>query len=421
MNDVASPALDEVSEGCGPLLSAAREAGRPLRQEVFEFVRAHGQTARADVTNALKISAGSTTTLTADLIASGYLHEVEGRVKDAGRGRPRIALKVTAEAAYVVGVKLAFKQHTAVLTDFAGNLIGSATLPASDQRRPVSQLVDETQAVISKLLTVQQKSLEEIETIGVGLPGIVDYSTKHCLWSSLLLTQDEDLTGLLSERLKTPVVLDNDANMLTLSELWFGAGRAISDFAVVTIESGVGMGLVVGNKLYRGAHGKGLELGHTKVEMDGALCQCGRRGCLEAYLADFALIREAITALDHRFDTSESPERVLEVLFKEAKAGSSAALGIFRRAGRYLALGLSNVVQLFDPALICLSGGQMRYECLYADNVLEEMQRLALDDGRQPCLVTFNMWDDLVWARGASAQALAVATDNLIGGEARAH
>ena len=225
---------------------------------------------------------------------------------------------------------------------------------------------------------------------------------------------------MLSLRLQTPVVLDNDANMLTLAELWFGAGRELADFAVVTIESGVGMGLVLGNKLYRGAHGKGLELGHTKVEMDGALCQCGRRGCLEAYLADFALIREATTALDHRFDTSESPEHVLETLFAEAKAGNHAALGIFRRAGRYLALGLSNVIQLFDPALICLSGGQMRYECLYADDVLQEMHRLALDDGRKPCKATFNMWDDLVWARGASAQALASTTDMLIGGEARA-
>ena len=420
MGDVAPPALETLSEGCGPLLSSAREAGRTLRQEVFEYVRAHGQAARADVTDALKISAGSTTTITADLIASGFLHEVEGRTRESGRGRPRIALKVTADAAYVIGIKLAFKRHTAVLTDFAGNLIGSQTLTATDMRRPVAQLVDETAMLVSQLLEAHGKKISDIATIGVGLPGIVDHKTKQCLWSSLLLTQDEHLAGMLSLRLQTPVVLDNDANMLTLAELWFGAGRELADFAVVTIESGVGMGLVLGNKLYRGAHGKGLELGHTKVEMDGALCQCGRRGCLEAYLADFALIREATTALDHRFDTSESPEHILETLFAEAKAGNPAALGIFRRAGRYLALGLSNVIQLFDPALICLSGGQMRYECLYADDVLQEMHRLALDDGRKPCKVTFNMWDDLVWARGASAQALASTTDMLIGGEARA-
>lgn len=418
MEENAPLALGDPTDGCGPLLKSAHDAGRTLRQEIFEYVRGRGQAARKDVTDYLKISAGSTTTITADLIASGFLHEVEGKTRESARGRPRIALKVTAEAAYVIGIKLAFKVHTAVLTDFSGKLIGSQTLPARDTRRSVAQLVDETATLVEQLLQANSKSIGDIDTIGVGLPGIVDYKTKRCLWSSLLLTQDEDLAGMLSARLQTPVVLDNDANMLALAVLWFGAGRQLDDFAVVTIEGGVGMGLVLGNKLYRGAHGKGLELGHTKVEMDGALCQCGRRGCLEAYLADFALVRETATALAHRFDLSESPEHILETLFAEATADSPAALEIFHRTGRYLALGLSNVVQLFDPELICLSLGKMRYECLYADDVLKEMYRLSLDDGRKPCKVTFNMWDDLFGARGASAQALAATTDSLIGGEA---
>ncbi len=418
MGKTAPQALETLTEGCGPLLNATRDAGRTLRQEVFEYVRGRGQAARADVTDDLKISAGSTTTITADLIASGFLHEIEGKTRESARGRPRIALQVTAEAAYVVGIKLAFNVHTAVLMDFAGNLIGTYTLAVNDLRRTVSQLVDETATLIESLLQANDKKIGDIATIGVGLPGIVDHKTKQCLWSSLLLTQDEDLAGMLSARLQTPVVLDNDANMLALAVLWFGAGRQLADFAVITIEGGVGMGLVLGNKLYRGAHGKGLELGHTKIQMDGALCQCGRRGCLEAYLADFALIREARTALGQRFEVSEFPERVLETLFAEATAGSPEALEIFHRTGRYLALGLSNVVQLFDPELICLSVGQMRYECLYADDVLQEMHRLSLDDGRKPCRVTFNMWDDIVWAQGASAQALASTTDFLIGGEA---
>src|SRR5690606_34728188 len=137
----------------------------------------------------------------------------------------------------------------------------------------------------------------------------------------------------IAGRLSLPVHVDNDANVLTLAELWFGAGRGMADFAVVTIEQGVGMGLVLDNRLFRGARGLGMELGHTKARLDGPLCRCGQRACLEAYTADYALAREAATVLDHGPRDRVSPQAILESLFDEARAGNAAALSIFRRAG----------------------------------------------------------------------------------------
>ena len=178
------------------------------------------------------------------------------------------------------------------------------------------------------------------------------------------------------------------------------------------------MGMVLNNRLFRGTRGLGLELGHTKVHLDGALCRCGQRGCLEAYLADYALAREASTALGRSVRNLQSPQAMLETLFGEAKAGNQAARTIFRRAGRYLSVGLSNVIQLFDPELIILSGERMRYDYLYADEVLAEMRGLTLSDGRPPCRVEIHAWGDLVWARGASALALSSVTDSVLGGAA---
>jgi predicted NBD/HSP70 family sugar kinase len=410
---------NNVAEGCGPLLRSARTAGRSLRQETFEFVRARGQAARTDVTQALNISAGSATTLTADLIASGFLREVEHPTREGSRGRPRVALQVVPEAGFVIGIKLAFKRHIAVLLDFAGNLIADADLSSSDVGRPVEQLIDEIDHLIRKLLKVGGKTQSDVRAIGIGLPGIIDHNSGVVVWSSMLQTRDEDLRAAFAQRFDIPMVLDNDANMLTLAELWFGQGRAMADFAVVTIESGVGMGLVLNNELYRGGHGMGLELGHTKVQLDGALCRCGQRGCLEAYLADYALSREAATALDHDPTMANNSQATLETLYQQAKSGHKAAETIFRRAGRYLSLGLSNVVQLFDPALIILSGERMQYDYLYAQTVLDEMQKMTLNEGRKPCEVAIHAWGDLVWARGAAALALSNVTDTLIGGEAR--
>jgi predicted NBD/HSP70 family sugar kinase len=223
------------------------------------------------------------------------------------------------------------------------------------------------------------------------------------------------LAAAASARLGLTVHVDNDANLVTLAELWFGTGRRLSDFAVVTIEHGVGMGLVVNHRIYRGAQGLGMELGHTKVQLDGALCRCGQRGCLEAYVADYALAREATTALN---GTREGlPVNVLlESLYDHAKAGNAAARSIFRRAGRYLAVGLSNVVNLFDPALIILSGERMRFDYLYAADTLAEMENLAINTGRPRPPIEIHAWGDLLWAHGAAALALSEVTERLLAG-----
>ena len=385
---------------------------------MFEYVRANGQAARADITRALDISAGSATTLTADLIAAGFLQEVVGTPREQGRGRPPVALAVVPEAAHVIGIKLSYKSHTAVLTNFAGEMIADLSMQASDKRLSLPQLMEEITRLIDRLLGQNQMDRSDVHAVGIGMPGIIDPITGLVHWSSLLQNRDENLRALFATQFEMPVYLDNDANMLTLAELWFGAGRSMSDFAVVTIENGVGMGLVLDNCLYRGAHGVGLELGHTKVQLDGALCRCGQRGCLEAYLADYALTREAATALEFAFDESHSRQDVLEVLLAEAEAGQPAARSIFRRAGRYLSLGLSNVVQLFDPELIILSGERMQHSNLFVSQIMEEMQEMTLSEGRKPCDAAIHPCSDLVWARGATALALSALTDTLLGAEA---
>ncbi len=166
---------------------------------------------------------------------------------------------------------------------------------------------------------------------------------------SVLTERALPLAALAQARLGLPVQVDNDANLCALAELWFGVGRGRSDFAVVTIEHGLGMGLVLNHRIHRGALGLGMELGHTKVQLDGALCRCGQRGCLEAYTADYALAREATTALNWTYKDGQSMRVLLESLYDHAKAGNQAARSIFRRAGRYLAVGMANVVNLFDP------------------------------------------------------------------------
>jgi predicted NBD/HSP70 family sugar kinase len=405
----------EMRKGVGPLIPPFSVAQRPLRQQVFECVRAAGLIPRVQVAKDLGVSPASVTTITSELIDAGLIEEVAvPRDGDAGRGRPAVALGVRAGACRVAGLKLSDREHTAVVVDFAGNLLADDVI----KRRPGPMSMDELLEVVDSLLArVCAKAglaASDLSAVGIGVPGFVDVSEGMVLWSSVLLERSVPLAAMVSARLGLPVSIDNDANLVALAELWFGAGRDLPDFAVVTIEHGVGMGFVMNHRIYRGAQRLGMELGHTKVQLDGALCRCGQRGCLEAYVADYALAREATTALNWGHKEGQSIAVLLESLYDHAKAGNATARSIFRRAGRYLAVGLSNVINLFDPALIILSGDRMRYDYLYAAETLAEMDSLAINTGRPRPPIEIHAWGDLLWAHGAAALALSAVSDGLL-------
>lgn len=410
-----SPPVEPDITGCGPLFVETGNQ-RPLRVQVFDRVRALGLMPRVDLARDLGVSPASVTAIVSDLIAAGFLQEVATpRVPgDTARGRPPVALGIRPDMRIVAGIKMSDHTHTAVLTDFAGGQIADASLPRTSTSLATQDLLDDAVAVLDAVLSNAGLPRNALAAVGLGLPGLVDHKSGQAVWSPLLSDRAVPLKDALQDRLGLPVHVDNDANLVTLAEMWFGSGRGLADFAVLTIEHGIGMGLVLDHKLYRGAQGLGTEIGHTKVQLDGALCRCGQRGCLEAYVSDYALVREARTALNLGNRSVQSPQILLETMYSHAKAGNLAARTIFARAGRYLALGIANVVNLFDPSLILLSGERMRYDYLYAEEVLAELPGLILQTGRPPPRVEIHAWGGLIWARGAAAMALDAATQDAL-------
>ncbi|MDE3081331.1 MAG: ROK family protein [Paracoccaceae bacterium] len=401
--------------GVGPLIPPLSDTLRPLRQQVFEQIRAAGLIPRVHVAKDLGVSPASVTTITSELIEAGLIEEAAApRDSETSRGRPAVSLRVRPDAHRVAGMKLSDREHTAVVVDFSGQLIASEAIARTPGAMDLNTLLDASEILLDRVCAKAGISRHDLSAVGLGVPGFVDRSGGVALWSPVLLDRRVPLGPAAAARFGLPVHVDNDANLVTLAELWFGVGRKLSDFAVVTIEHGVGMGLVLNHRIYRGAQGLGMELGHTKVQLDGALCRCGQRGCLEAYIADYALVREATTALNWTYKESRSVGVLLESLYDHAKAGNTAARSIFRRAGRYLAVGLANVVNLFDPELIILSGDRMRYDYLYAADTLAEMEALMLNTGRKGPKIEIHAWGDLLWAHGAAALALSAVTEDLL-------
>lgn len=406
---------EDTPRGCGPLIEpGTRTPSVSLRRQLYETIRAQGQIARVELARQLDISPASVTSIAGELIEKGLIEE-RARPRDPSdgqRGRPPVALGVRADAGYVVGIKISDTVNTAIVVDFSGARIADAALPSPGPSQEVGRMVHAIAELLASVLDKANLPASAVAAVGVGVPGLVEAASGRVMWSPMFIDRGVPLADELTGRLGIPARIDNDANLVTLAELWFGAGRSQSNFAVVTIEHGVGMGLVIDHQLYRGGEGIGLELGHVKVQMDGALCRCGQRGCLEAYVADYALVREATTALN--WDQSLPKTVQLESLFDHAKAGNAGAKAIFARAGRFLALGLANVINLFDPALLLISGERLRFDLLYAEEVLSEMRALTLNPGRKPPPVKIHTWGDLIWAHGAAALALEAATIELL-------
>lgn len=381
-----------------------REQGRHI---LLREIERRGPIPRIDLSQNTGISRATVTTVTAELLRDGLIEEIPRDsvyATDMKRGRPRVDLKIASGAHLVAGIKVSGHSISLMLVDFEGTQIAELEVPFLDGPTSCVRLTEQIAHALDGLTALVGKAVHDLSGIGVGLAGVVDAANGTVYWSPSLEERNINLRDKLNQELGVPTFLDNDANLVAMAEKTFGLGRDHSDFIVVTIESGVGMGLVINGQIYRGTRGCGAEFGHTKVQLEGALCRCGQRGCLEAYVADYALVREAASI--GFLDLDQSIESRVSRLLTAAKDGDPTAKTIVDSAGRMFALGLANLVNVFDPQLIILAGEQMQFDHLYAKDVIEDMRKSIVQIDKPPPDVVIHKWDNLMWARGAAAYAL---------------
>lgn len=371
-------------------------------QIVFETIRNESGIARVDIAQRIGASPSTVTSIASELMDQGLIAEI-AQAKSATRnrrGRPRVGLKVRGEAHLIAGLKLARNSISAIIVDFEGRDVASAEIPLEQSCMSSLELAKVVRDALLHCCASADISFDRLSGVGIGLAGLVDGETQFVHWSPSLNERSVPLGAPLEAHLGCPVFLDNDANLVAQAEQLFGLGRGVRDFIVLTLEHGMGMGIVINHQIYRGARGCGAEFGHTKVQLGGALCQCGQRGCLEAYVGDYALLRAARQARP-----GPSPQSLPD-LWSLAKSGDPAAVSVFDQGRRMFALGLANVVNLFDPQLIILAGQRASFEHLDAERAVAEMTSDVVQVSAPLPKVVVHQWGDLMWAKGAAARAL---------------
>ena len=378
------------------------EQRNATRLRVLEHIRTKGSVSRIDIASALQTSPATVTAATADLISAGLIKETqsEAQLKSGKRGRPRVLLQLDGQSYLVAGLKVARQVISVILVDFQGNEVASHKYALESARMSSTDFVLAIREALEETCGKIDASIGDLAGVSIGVAGLVDARGNFVHWSSSIAERNIDFNRLLSKELSCPAFVDNDANLVAKAEQLFGLGKGLSNFLVVTIEHGVGLGIVLDGKLYRGERGCGAEFGHTKVQLDGALCQCGQRGCLEAYVGDYALIRE-MTVSGH----SNEMQAVSDI-HDLADSGDERASSVLARAGQMFGLGVSNLINLFDPECIIVSGTQKSFEHLCSSEVMTRIRSGVVKVDAPLPDIKVHHWGDLMWAKGAAAYGI---------------
>ncbi len=259
---------------------------------------------------------------------------------------------------YRVGIDLGGTNIAAGLVDENMNILCQMSLPTQSER-PYQEIVRDMAVLVRGLVNMGNISMEEVESVGIGSPGTPEKETGNILYSNNLGWNDVPLLAELGKYIPVPMKVDNDANCAALGEFLAGAAKGCKSAVMITLGTGVGGGIVLDGQIYDGVNHAGAEIGHTVIVSGGELCTCGRRGCWEAYASATALIRMGKEAAAANPDSLLNSFEKLNglIIFKAADQGDEAAQKVIDQYLFYVAEGLTNVVNVFQPEAVVIGGG----------------------------------------------------------------
>jgi glucokinase len=244
------------------------------------------------------------------------------------------------------------------------------------QVKDASAIVD---AIVSAVREFQKAA--EISAVSLVVPGTVKVEEGSVVKAPNLPCLDGfRLAAALTEQLGLPAILENDANAAAVGEMWQGAAVGCKTIICVTLGTGVGGGIILDGKLWRGVDGSAAEIGHMCVDpFGGVACTCGSRGCLEVFASATAIVRMMNEASPRYPDSvlQGREDRTAEMIFEAGQQGDELALEIFRRMGVYLGIGLANLINILNPEIIVIGGGVVNGWALFEKHMHQQVEERA--------------------------------------------
>jgi len=339
------------------------------RRRLLHTLRDHGPSTPSRLSQLTGLSAASISTLSSQMIDQGILQSDKRPVSrlNTARGRPQSQLSLNSDAGDCAILNLTIDSISTRRVDYAGRVCQSHDQHLQTRELSARQIVSTAIHAIEQVCSSDET--KRLHHIGVAFQGMTEHSTGNLLWSPIIRHQNVPLGAALGDHFAVEVSVNNDCGLISQAlsrEKNTGLGDS---FATLFFSHGVGLGLYLDGKPFAGTRSSALEIGHLRFEPSGALCRCGKRGCIEAYAADYGIARmaEGISLED------EPAGRVsafkMNALVDDAYAGDRAAVQAFTIAGAAVGEGLANLFTLLDPMPVALVGRSQRAFDLMRDGI----------------------------------------------------
>jgi predicted NBD/HSP70 family sugar kinase len=315
---------------------------RVNRFRIFHALREHPCVSQTELQRVTGLDKATTSKVVAQFLEEGLLMRGESAYVDRRVGRPETALCISPAAGILVGARLEPRKIRLITTDLAGSALRRLDVSGSTNIHEAIALFHQGLARI-----IRESAPElTVRGIGVGVPGLMDRA--GCLQLAPNLGWSGPIQPLLQEGLDAPVYVDNDANAAAIAERLFGACQGCENFVYLSCHSGIGGGLFLGGRLYRGTQGFSGEIGHVTVVPGGRSCGCGKRGCLETYASEAGILRTLV-------ERGQSFDDLVGVA-EAAGRGEATVLETLDQVGQSLGLALSSLVNILNPEMMVLGG-----------------------------------------------------------------
>lgn len=356
---------------------------RQNRCLVLDALRRRGPLARVELGRLTGLSPATITSIAGQLLDDGVAverHDVPVEGAAARRGRPLIHVDLNPAATRVLAMKISIAGLELALADYRGTILSRYAAPLATYEAKAGDFAKAVVAEIKAFLARERLPRRRVSRIGIAVQGAADSPAGAIIWSPAFRARNISLVAPITAATGIACSIGNDANMMAeaLDRDAFGGTSA-----VVFMGYGVGMGLIMNGQVYHGPTGAAAEFGHMNHIPGGALCRCGRNGCIEAYAADYAILRSADGRPDDHPPFSSVPEGAMRQLESRARSGETRAAAAYAKAGEALGYGLARLTALLSPNRIVLAGpgaGAMdliepHLRRAFAEAVVEELRR----------------------------------------------
>lgn len=327
---------------------------------ILNALREHPPMSRAALAAATGLNKTTVSSLVQQLEKAGFL--TENGIGKSVTGRPGILLQLNPRAGAMIGAEIGVDFISVLLTDFTARELWRHQ-ERIDYRDGQTSILRRTFAQIRSAM--QQAQLRRLPVLGMalGVPGLVDVSSGTLLFAPNLCWKNVPLKAMLSARFKVPVHVDNEATMAAFGESYFGVARGSKNVLYVSAGVGIGGGLVLDGRLFPGASGFAGEVGHMQIDPNGPPCGCGQRGCWETLASQWAVFRRVQEALTQgqasslaRLKNGKRAALTIPLVVRAAESGDPVARQALIETGKYLGIGLANLVNILNPEMVVFGG-----------------------------------------------------------------